>query len=248
MERIEIMNRRRFLTISILTLAGALGACGAPGGPSQDLAQQFLTERNGGTPVTIGAGGPNAPILGVIEAIDGRTLMVKRPIAGSIATVRLAEDATIHKDIEAQLGEIKAGDHLTAFGSRQGQAFQADLLRLGDDASAEGGPVLMSFEGGEADKPPAGDQDQFTVGGPGGALPQPLTGIVESISGRAIVLKEQSGASTSVTLADDAKIQKPAEVALAELTAGTMIMASGTQSGDVFQATQLRVLPSPKAP
>ena len=61
------MKRRQFLAVSSLILAGALSACGAGGGPNQDLAQQFLIERNGGTPVAIGVGGPNAPILGLIE-------------------------------------------------------------------------------------------------------------------------------------------------------------------------------------
>jgi hypothetical protein len=197
--------------------------------------------------VAIGSGGPNAPVLGVIEMIDGRTLTVKRPIAGSASTIQLADGAAIRKDVEAQLGEIKAGDHLTAFGSRQGEVFQATLLRLGDDASAEGMPLVMTFESGEAGKPSAGGQDQFTVGGPGSALPKPLSGVIESIDGRAIVLKEQGGTSTSVTLADKAKIQKSAEVGLAELSVGTMIMASGAQNGDVFEATQLRILPSPTA-
>ncbi|HEU5099638.1 MAG TPA: DUF5666 domain-containing protein [Roseiflexaceae bacterium] len=241
------MNRRQFLTISSIILAGALGACGAPGGQSQGLAQQFLTERNGGTPVAIGAGGPNAPVVGAIEAIDGRTLTVKRPMDGSTATIQLAEGATIRKDIEAQLSEITAGDRVTAFGSRQNEVFQAELLQLGAEADADDEPLVMSFSGADG-KAPASGQDQFTVGSPSGALPQPISGVVESIDGRRLVLTEHGGASTSVTLADNAKIQKSAEVAPSDLTAGTMIMAKGTYEGEVFQATQLRVLSSPKAP
>ena len=129
------MNRRQFLGASALFLAGALSACGSE--PSQDLAQQFLTERNGGTPVAVGAGGPDAPVLGVIERVDGTQYIVKPPIASDTTTVQLADDAKIRKQVDGQLAEITPGISLTAFGKRQGDAFQANLLRLGDAAGAD---------------------------------------------------------------------------------------------------------------
>src|SRR3954468_1321006 len=99
------MNRRQFLSASALFFTLALTACATSGRPNQDLAQQFLTERNGGTPVTIGVGGPNAPILGVIESVDGTRLIVKPPIASGTTTVQLADGAKIRKQVDAQLGE-----------------------------------------------------------------------------------------------------------------------------------------------
>ena len=238
------MNRRQFLAASSLILAGALSACTIAGEPNQDLAQQFLTERNGGTPVAIGVGGPNAPILGVIESLDGTRLTVKPPIEAGTTTVQLADGAKIHKNVDAQLSEITAGASVTAFGTRQGDVFQADLLRLGGDAGAA--PMVFTSTSSAAGEPPTGDQDQLIAGEPLGVQPQPITGIVESIAGRTIVLKDQAGARTTVALGGNGKIQKSAEVAPAELTVGMFIMASGVRNGAVFQATQIQILPAPQ--
>lgn len=241
------MNRRHFFTSAALILAGALSACTTGGAPNQDLAQQFLTERNGGTPVAIGVGGPNAPILGLIESVDGTRLTVKPQIEAGTTTVQLADGAKIHKDMDAQLSEITAGASVTAFGTRQGDAFQADLLRLGGAAGADSGPMVFTSTSEVAGAPPADGQDQIIVGEPLGAQPQPVTGIVESVAGRNIVLKDQAGTSTTVTLAGNAKIQKSAEVAPAELMIGTFIMASGVRHGEVYQATRVQILPAPQA-
>lgn len=238
------MNRRQFLGASTLILAGALSACGSGGGPNQDLAQQFLTERNGGTPVAIGVGGPNAPTLGFIESVDGTQLTLKQPVEASTTKVQLADGAKIYKDVEAQLSEITAGATVTAFGTRQGDVLQADLLRLGGTGAE---PMLMT-DTGTASEPPAGGQDQIISGGPIGGQSQPVTGVVESIAGRSIVLKGQSGAGThtTVTLVGSAKIQKLAEVAPAELAVGMFVMASGVRNGALFQATQVHILPPPQ--
>ena len=53
-----------------------------------------------------------------------------------------------------------------------------------------------------------------------------MTGTVESIEDQRVVLKDKDGASTTVQLAEGAKIQKQAEASLAELTAGTFIFAT----------------------
>jgi hypothetical protein len=228
-----------------------MAACGLPGGtsgqPNQDLAQQFLTERNGGTPVAVGNGGPNAPVAGFVQNVDGPRITIKRPIDGSTATIELADGAQIHKDADAQLSEIKAGDTLTAVGSRQGDVFLADLLRIGGDAQS-GGPVIFDhFDGEGADGPAAssGKPDQVISYGPGSALPPPVTGTVTTIKDSRIVLKDKDGASTTVKLAANAKIQKAVQVGPAQLIAGVFIIASGTQNGDVFQATQVQILPAP---
>jgi hypothetical protein len=247
------MNRRQFLGTSTLILAGALSACGTGGGPNQDLAKQFLTERNGGTPVAIGAGGPNAPILGFIESVDGPQLTVKREMQETTTTVQLATGAKIHKYVDAQLSEIKAGDTLTAFGTKQDDVFQANLLRLGGDDEVFSAPVVVNRSSGQnTGGPPAtgeavdGGGDKVVIGGPGAGSTMPMTGTVETVESQRIVLKDKDGASTAVKLADDARIQKSAEVALADLTVGTFILAIGTQSGDVYQATQVQILPAPQ--
>ena len=53
-------------------------------------------------------------------------------------------------------------------------------------------------------------------------------------------------ARTTVTLADNGKIQKSAEVALDALTVGTFIMAGGVRNGALFQAAQVQILPAPQ--
>jgi len=250
------MNRRQFLISSSVLLAGALGACGLPGGTNgqqnQDAAQQFLTERNGGTPVAIGAGGPNAPVVGSIESVDGSKLSVKRQMEGTTTTVQLAAGAKIHKYVDAQLSEIKAGDTLTAFGTQQGDVFQADLLRLGGDGEVFSAPVIFNSSSSQGTGGPTasgqtanGGGDKVVIGGPGGGSAMPVIGTLETIDGQRIVLKDKDGASTTVQLADGAKIQKQAEASPAALTAGTFIFATGTQDGDIYQATQIQILPAP---
>ncbi len=250
------MNRRQFLISSSILLAGALGACGLPGGTggqqNQDAAQQFLTERNGGTPVAIGAGGPNAPVVGSIESVDGSKLSVKRQMEGTTTIVQLAAGAKILKDVDVQLSEVKAGDIATAFGEKQGDVFQSDLLRLGAGDSTFGRPVFMDRSNGQATgSQPAtgvtvdGGGDKVVIGGPGAGSTMPVTGTVETIEDQRIVLKDKDGASTTVQLAEGAKIQKQAEASLADLTAGTFIFATGTQDGDIYQATQIQILPAP---
>ena len=251
------MNRQQFLILSSILLAGALSACGLPGGTgdqqNQDAAQQFLTERNGGTAVALGAGGPNAPVVGTIESVDGSKLTVKREMQGTTTTIQLAAGAKIHKYVDAQLSEIEAGDILTAFGAKQGDVFQANLLRLGGDDNIFSAPVIFNSSSGQGtgDPPmsgqtPNGGGDKVVMGGPGGGSAMPVTGTVETIDGQRIVLKDKDGASTSVQLADGAEIQKQTEVSPAELTAGMLIFATGTQEGDIYQATQVQILPAPK--
>ena len=251
------MNRRQFLISSSVLLASALGACGLPGGTSgqqdQDAAQQFLTERNGGTPVAIGAGGPNAPVVGSIESVDGSKLSIKRQMAGTTTVVQLAAAAKILKDVDVQLSEVQAGDSATAFGEKQGDVFQADLLRLGAGDGTFGGPVFIDRPSGQATGGPPvtgeavdGGGDKVIIGGPGAGSAMPMTGTVETVEDQRIVLKDKDGASTTVQLAEGTKIQKQAEAALAELTAGTFIFATGTQDGDIYQATQVQILPVPQ--
>jgi hypothetical protein len=251
------MNRRQFLISSSVLLASALGACGLPGGTSghqdQDAAQQCLTERNGGTPVAIGAGGPNAPVVGSIESVDGSKLSIKRQMAGTTTVVQLAAGAKILKVVDVQLSDVQAGDIATAFGEKQGDVFQADLLRLGAGDSTFGGPVFIDRSSGQATgSPPAtgeavdGGGDKVIIGGSGAGSAMPMTGTIETIEDQRIVLKDKDGTSTTVQLAEGAKIQKQAEASLAELTAGTFIFATGMQDGDIYQATQVQILPAPQ--
>lgn len=241
------MNRSQFLTVFSFFLAAALSACATGSTPSQDLAQQFLTERNGGTPVAVGVGGPNAPVLGLIESVDGMRLTVKPPIESHATTVQLADGAKIRKNVDAQLDELMVGTSVTAFGKRQGDVFQANQLRLGDAAGVDAGPMVFTSGTGSSGAQVDSSQDQVTIGGPDDAQ-QLLSGVIESISGRRVVIKDQAGTTTTVELADDGKIQKSAEATPADLTVGTFIMASGVREGKVYQASQVQIMPAPQVP
>lgn len=254
------MKRRQFLAAAGLVLAAGLSSCGANNAAQQDAAQQFLTERNGGTPVAIG-GGINMPIVGQIERIDGPKLTVKRPAEGTSATIELAENVKIYKNIDLALSDIKVGDTITAFGTRQESVFQADLLRLGDDSIVGGpvtigqagegnpggaGPVMINrpIGGGPGTPTDAGPADQISGSGPMPAL----HGTVEAIGADGITVKEPSGDRTTVQPAANATIQKPSEVARDTLAAGMLILASGSQNGEVYTATQVQILPAPQQP
>jgi hypothetical protein len=252
------MNRRRFVGMSALALAGALGGCGPAWQGEQDAAERFLTDRNDGTPVALG-GPEDAPVvIGFVDQVDGPTLTVRSPIGNLTTTVRLASDAKIRKDVDIDLSALKPGDTIAAFGSRQGDVFQASAVRLGgpDDALTGGAPMV--FTGGPGGGGSPGGLD-VVIGGPDAAPPQagqatgdrvtrrvePVAGTVERVDGRAITIKQADGSTTKVELADGARIQQPGAATPADLTTGTFVAAMGERSGDTFEAREVRILPAP---
>jgi hypothetical protein len=247
------MKRRQFL--ATCALAGLLGACGASpdtsGGPAGDqaAAQQFLTERNGGTPVALGLP-KDGPLVGIVQSVDGQSLIVKEPLGGVTTTVRLAADAKIRKSVAALPGEIRAGAIITAFGAQDGDAYRADMIQLGGGDTPfmiardlPGDPAPPSAAGPSA--APAGDK--MIVGSPG-AQTHAVSGTVEQADGATLVVKANDGTTTTVRLAEGTKITKQADVPLAELHAGDLIAATGAPSGDYFQATQVQIMPAAQQP
>ena len=102
------------------------------------------------------------------------------------------------------------------------------------------------------------------VGTPGvgnrGGFGTPVIGTVEKIEGDTITITPitQSNATpttatatpapevTTVRLTSTTRIQKQAEIALTDLKVGNSVTASGTQNGDVFDATRLKVNLTPR--
>lgn len=237
------MKRWQFL--AACALAGLLGACGSSpntsGGPASDqaAAQQFLTERNGGTPVALGMP-KDGPLVGIVQSVDGQSLVVKDPLGGVMTTVRLAADAKIRKSVAAQPGEIKAGATITAFGAPDGDVYRADMIQLGG-----GDTPFMLARDLSGDAPPAGDK---MIVGAGGAESGVVSGTVEQADGTTLVVKAKDGTTTTVRLAEGAQIAKQADVPLAELHTGDLIAATGAPSGDHFEATQVQIMPAAQQP
>jgi hypothetical protein len=104
---------------------------------------------------------------------------------------------------------------------------------------------VFTSASGSAGAASNGGNDQL-IGAPNGAQLQPVSGIVESIADRKIVIKDQAGTSTTIALAENGKIQKSAEVTPAELTVGTFVVASGARNGALFQAAQVHIMAAPQ--
>jgi hypothetical protein len=246
--------------MSALALAGALGGCGrGPASPvGQEAAERFLTDRNDGTPVALGGPEDGPAVIGFVDQVDGPTLTVRSPIGNLTTTVRLASDAKIRKDVDIDLSALKPGDTIAAFGSRQGDVFQASAVRLGgpDDALTGGAPMVFTGGPGGGGLPGA---PHVVVGGPDVASPQAgqatgdrvarrverVAGAVEHVDGRTIVVKQADGSTTKVELADGARIQQPGAATPADLAIGTFVAATGERSGDTFEAREVRILPAP---
>jgi len=245
------MKRRQFLTASLL--ASLLSACGRSGATDQEATQRFLTERNGGTPVALGLPA-DAPIIGTITAIDSQTLTLKPPFGDTTTTIELDANTKISKDSAIQLGALKAGDQVTAFGARNDATFQANVVRLGGDGGA---PMIMNWgaPGGPSDQTGSG---QVEIGGSG----QPanggdtfiqkadaettLSGTIDRIDGSRIIIKSNAGSPTTIETSGATRFLQQAAITAADLHTGDLISATGQPSGAAFKATQIQLLPSPQ--
>jgi hypothetical protein len=59
---------------------------------------------------------------------------------GQTATVQLVADGTVHKQVDGQLSDIKQGEQIVAFGTQNGNTFQASSIQIG------GGQVSSSAQ------------------------------------------------------------------------------------------------------
>jgi hypothetical protein len=62
-------------------------------------------------------GGPPAPVSGVVQSFDGKTLSVKLA-DGSVTSAALAPNARIQLSVKASLADIKPGDFVASGGTR----------------------------------------------------------------------------------------------------------------------------------
>lgn len=250
------MNRARWLIFALLILA--LSACGtgnsAPttgantgaGNTNDQASNQFLTDRNGGTPVAGGTTGMNAPTIGIVQQVQGTTIKLLDPMSKQEKSIQLAPNATISMQGDIKASDIQAGDEITAVGTQSGDAFQASMVQVGKTGMM-GGPVVI---GGA----PAGSSGGNQLAGSGGnAAPLPgggssISGTVDQAQGEKIVVKTSDGKSVTVQLASGAQIRKQLQIKPEQIETGKLVVANGTQNGSTFEASSLEVLPAPPAP
>lgn len=253
------MTKRLYMLIALVLSLG-LSACGMPGGSTsgeqdqQQAREEFLSER-GGTTV---AGGPSedTPLAGTVDRVEGQTILMKNMEDNNKAvTIQLTSDTKIQQDMQIKPADIKVGDSIMAFGMKDGAVIQADIVQIGNDdmmggegvtieagtSPGAGGSVESSQGSGAAPAPGSGEGSNM----PGGAQPEQVSGTVESVEDTKIVVKQSDGSLVTIQSTSATEIHKQGEAKVTDIQAGSMIMVSGVQNGDNFQATQVRLLPAP---
>ncbi|MDQ3706649.1 MAG: hypothetical protein M3437_15795 [Chloroflexota bacterium] len=240
----------------VIGMGGMLAGCGeqptgAGSGQDQSAKDQFLAERQG--TVTPGAGGQGdlalPGVMGTVEKVEGNKLTIKNPIDNSTSIVELANGGKVTKQADGQASDIKVGDDIGAFGSKNGNALEAEVVSLGGDlAGGDGGPVRIERPTGDntgdyAAPAPGGGFQAGPGGGDmidAGGMPEFVSGTVEKIDGSTLTVKTKDGTAT-VRLTESTKVHKQVEIALSDLQVGEMILATGSRQGDTFKATAINV-------
>jgi hypothetical protein len=248
------MNPKRRLLTFGLVLALGLSACGQPSGGDQagQAQQQFLSERSGtpgptGEPA--GTAAQDLPVMGIVDSVEGDKLIVKNPFDDTSTTVQLAADTQVKKQAPGRPSDIKAGDPVTATGTRQGDQFEPESIDIGamtravrfereGGAPPVGGPGNMIIRSGPGD----GAAGQAPLGAEGAGF-ELLSGTVEQVAGSTITVKDADGAITTLELSDEVKITKQVDADRAEILAGTTILADVTRSGQLIQARTVQIMP-----
>lgn len=233
---------------------------------NSDARNQFLADRSGGTTPITGTNGLGAPggqgagfpgVVGTVASVASDSLKITNAADGTTTTVQLAANATIRKQVTAQLSDIKVGDQLFATGALTGTKLTAAIIQLGVTGGA-------GFGGGQGrargvnGTPGTGRQFNGTPGtgrqfngtpGPqgtpragfnGGGF-NGVSGAVTAINGSTLTVKATDGTTATVEVDTSTQIENQQTITLAAVKAGDTVRATGTQNGDIFEATALQV-------
>ena len=139
------MGKERIVWIvALLVVAGAAFYGGQQFGVMRgrqeraEAASTFFGGRGGQGPGGFAGRGVN----GTVSAISGNTITLTAR-DGSTVQVQLAQGGVVRKQTEGQLSDIKAGDQITAIGTRDGDTVTASAIQLGGGfggAPGQGGP------------------------------------------------------------------------------------------------------------
>jgi len=72
--------------------------------------------------------------------VSGNTITITT-LNGQTATVQLAAGGTVHEQVDGQLSDIKPGEQIVAFGTQNGNTFQASSIQIG---GVQGGSSAQS--------------------------------------------------------------------------------------------------------
>jgi preprotein translocase subunit YajC len=242
---------------------------------NSDARNQFLAERSGTTTPITGTNGLGAPggqgagfpgVVGTVASVASDTLTVQNAANGTATTVHLAANATIRKQVTAQLADIKVGDQLFATGALTGTKLTATVIQLGTTTGGAGfgggtgrprgvngtpGTVFTGTPGtGRQFNGTPGTGRQFNgtpgpQGTPGagfnGAGFNRVSGTVTAINGSTLTVKTTDGTSATVEVGTSTQIENQQTITLAAVKTGDTVRATGTQNGDIFEATALQV-------
>jgi hypothetical protein len=228
----------RFRALMLLALA-LLVACGQPASDNR-ASEQFLTERNDGTPVALGAAPANAPLVGEVEKVDGRAITVKPLDGGAAVVVTLAEGSSIRSFAPADRAALQPGVALSALGRERDGVFEAERIRIGDAGAADAGPVIMTTDKQAAPGDGTPEPGQFVRGS--GDMPAMLAGSIEVIDGAEVTLKTAEGTTAQFRIAPATVIEQRAERQPSELKPGATVAAFGKRDGDQLAATRVDLL------
>jgi hypothetical protein len=232
---------------------------------NSDARNQFLAERSGGTTPITGTTGLGAPggqgagfpgVVGTVASVAADTLTVQNAANGTTTTVHLAANATIRKQVTAQLADIKVGDQLFATGALTGTKLTAIIIQLGTTTGGAGfgggqgrqrgvngtpGTVFTGTPGtGRQFNGTPGPRGTPGAGFPGGGF-NGVSGAVTAINGSTLTVKATDGTTKTIEVGTSTQIENEQTITLAAVKTGDTVRATGTQNGDIFEATALQV-------
>jgi hypothetical protein len=136
-KEIHIMRWERIIWIVALLLVAGLGfysgqAIGVRAGEQQraQAAQQFFGQRGGGQGTGGFRGGAGGGLAGTVSNVSGSTITIATR-NGQTATIQLAAGGTVYKQVDGQLSDIKPDEQIVAFGTQNGDTFQASSIQIG---------------------------------------------------------------------------------------------------------------------
>lgn len=95
---------------------------------------------------------------------------------------------------------------------------------------------FLSERGGGAGAAAAPGGAAGGFGGRGG-----MAGTVSAVSGNTVTISTRDGQTVAIRLAADGAVRKQVDGAIADIKQGDTIVATGQQSGDVFEATSIQI-------
>jgi preprotein translocase subunit YajC len=117
---------------------------GAPGQGGQGAPAQIPLGQGGAGQ---GAGGRGRGLNGTVASVSGDTISLTTRDNQTV-TVKLASGATVRKQVDAQLSDIKQGEQVIAFGAQNGNTFEASSIQVG-------GQLMRPLQGAPGQGAPA---------------------------------------------------------------------------------------------